>query len=88
MSPIATANPESIFTMDEIIDDIMLHLLPNASDSSARSYWEAAASMMSGSLPFYPMSTPAGISMFPKEQLRLSHRWAEARFKNLTFFQQ
>ncbi len=72
--------PENVFSMDEMLDDIMLNWLPNASGSSARLYWEAAASMMSGPPPSQPMITPTGISMFPKEQLRLSRRWAEARF--------
>jgi microsomal epoxide hydrolase len=33
-------NPEAVFSLDEIIDDIMLYWLPNAGTSSARLYWE------------------------------------------------
>ena len=32
------------------------------------------------------MRTPAGISMFPGELVRLSRRWAEAHFTNLVHF--
>jgi microsomal epoxide hydrolase len=81
-------DPSSVFSMDEMLDDIMLYWLPNASASSARLYWEAASAMMSGPPPIYPLTMPTGISMFPQEQLRISKRWAEARFKKLVHFKQ
>jgi microsomal epoxide hydrolase len=74
------------FDPDHIIDDIMLYWLPNAGASSARLYWEAMQSMRQGGMPATPMQTPAGISMFPGEQLRLSKRWAERRFAHLVHF--
>jgi pimeloyl-ACP methyl ester carboxylesterase len=77
-------NPESVFTYDEMLDDIMLYWLTNAGASSARLYWEAQASM-SGPPPA-PMQTPTAISMFPKELVRISRRWAETRFSNLVHF--
>lgn len=80
------SNPESVFAMDEMIDDIMLYWLPNAGPSSARFYWEAMREMMSGGRSFMPLSTPTGISMFPSEQVRLSRRWAESRFSKLIHF--
>ena len=80
------ANPESVFTLDEMLDDIMLYWLPNAGASSARLYWEGMQEMMRGGMPSRPMTTPAGISMFPGEQVRLSRRWAERRFSNLVHF--
>ena len=42
--------------------------------------------MASGPPPFYPMRTPTAISMFPKEQVRISRRWAESRFTKLVYF--
>ena len=80
------SNPESVFAMDEMIDDIMLYWLPNAGPSSARFYWEAMRAMMSGSGSYMPLATPTGISMFPGEQIRLSRRWAESRFSQLIHF--
>ena len=80
------SNPETVFSMDHLLDDIMMYWLPNAGASSARLYWEAMQEMMSGGMPSVPMTTPAGISMFPGEQLRLSRRWAERRFANLVHF--
>jgi epoxide hydrolase len=80
------SNPESVFTPDEILDDIMLYWVPNTGASSARLYWEGMQEMMKGGMPSAPMPTPTGISMFPGEQLRLSRRWAESRFANLVHF--
>lgn len=77
---------ERVFALDDLIDDIMLYWLPNTGASSARLYWEAMRSMREGGMPSNPMTTPAGISMFPGEQLRLSKRWAERRFAKLVHF--
>lgn len=77
---------ERVFALDDLIDDIMLYWLPNTGASSARLYWEAMQSMRHGGMPSDPMATPAGISMFPGEQLRLSKRWAERRFAKLVHF--
>jgi microsomal epoxide hydrolase len=75
---------ESVFTRDEMLDDIMLYWLPDAGASSARLYWEARSSP-SGP-PSEPMQTPTAVSMFPKELVRISRRWAEARFARLIRF--
>jgi microsomal epoxide hydrolase len=79
-------NAEQVFDLDEMIDDIMLYWLPNTGASSARLYWENMQAMQRGGMPNAPMQTPAAISMFPGEQLRLSRRWAERRFANLVHF--
>ena len=81
-------DPETVFPMDEIIDDIMLYWLPNAGASSARLYWEAMQAMRQGGMPQAKVSTPTGISMFAGEQVRLSKRWAESRFETLTHFRE
>ena len=80
------SDPESVFSMDAMLDDIMLYWLPNTGASSARLYWEATMSMRSGGFPTEPMSVPAGISVFPGELVRLSRRWAERRFSNLVHY--
>ena len=78
--------PERVFTLDGMLDDIMLYWLPNTGASSARLYWEGMREMMSGGMPPSSMQLPVGISMFPGEQVRLSRRWAERRFANLVHF--
>jgi epoxide hydrolase len=79
-------DPESVFILDAILDNIMLYWLPNTGASSARLYWEGMHEMMKGGMPTAPMPTPTGISMFPGEQVRLSRRWAESRFAKLIHF--
>lgn len=82
----SNSHPERVFTLDAMLDDIMLYWIPNAGPSSARIYWEMGQAMKAGGMQSAPMQTPTGISMFPGEQLRLSRRWAEARFSNLIHF--
>ncbi|QDS14292.1 epoxide hydrolase family protein [Xanthomonas arboricola] len=81
----SNGEPEKVFALDHLIDDIMLYWLPNAGPSSARLYWEAAHEAMA-EMPSHPMPTPTGISMFPGEQVRISRRWAQRRFADLRFF--
>lgn len=83
----SAGDAESVFTVDEMLDDITLYWLTNTGASSARLYWEA---MGSGAAPppFEPLAMATGISMFPKEQVRLSRRWAERRFSNLVHFEE
>lgn len=80
------SSPEKVFSLDAMIDNIMLYWLPNAGPSSARLYWEIGQAMRQTGLPTAPLQMPTGISMFPGEQLRLSRRWADARFSNLLRF--
>ncbi len=77
--------PERVIALDHLIDDVMLYWLPNAGPSSARFYWEGAREIAEG-MPTGPVPLPAGVSMFPGEQVRLSHRWAGSRFADLRFF--
>ncbi len=80
--------PERVFTLDQMLDDIMLYWLPNTGASSARLYWEGMQEMMSGGMPPSSLQMPTGISMFPGEQVRLSRRWAERRFTKLVHFKE
>ncbi|WP_010219494.1 epoxide hydrolase family protein [Sphingomonas sp. PAMC 26621] len=82
----SSGDPEAVFRLDALLDDIMLYWLPNTGASSARFYWEAMREMMAGGMPQMRMQTPTGISMFPGEQVRLSRRWAESRFATLLHF--
>jgi pimeloyl-ACP methyl ester carboxylesterase len=75
---------ESVFTYDEMLDNIMLYWLTNSGASSARLYWEGQ-SLMSGPPP-PAIQMPTAISMFPKELVRISRRWTDKRFSNLIHF--
>ncbi|AVR97133.1 epoxide hydrolase family protein [Pseudoduganella armeniaca] len=81
----SAGQPERVIPLDHLIDNVMLYWLANAGPSAARFYWEGAREMAQG-MPAAPIPLPAGVSMFPGEQLRLSRRWAAARFADLRFF--
>jgi len=63
-----------------MLDDIMLYWLTNAATSSARLYWESY-----NNFNYEPVQIPVGYSIFPKEIVRASRRWAEKRCQNLVY---
>jgi epoxide hydrolase len=71
--------PESILTLDEMLDDIMLYWVTNTSASSARRYWEDARDTSPG----LPVGVPAAFSVFPKDIEGPSRRWAARRFQRI-----
>jgi pimeloyl-ACP methyl ester carboxylesterase len=71
-------DPATLFTADELLDNIMLYWLPNAGASSARLYWE---SMSDFDAP--RIDLPVGVSMFPKEIIPTPRKWAEQRLSNI-----
>ena len=74
-------HPENALHRDELLDNIMFYWLTNSAGSSARLYWESFHST-----GFEPIALPVGCSLFPKEILRTSRRWAEKRFHNLIYW--
>lgn len=78
---------EASFTLDEMLDGIMLYWLPNAGASSARLYWETAMARASAPpTPPLPIMLPTGFTMFPREQVRKSRHWIERRYGNVVHF--
>ncbi len=72
------AHPEKALTRDQLLDNVMIYWLTNSAASSARLYWESIATPN-----LDPLDLPVGISVFPREILRPSRRWAEKRFSRL-----
>ncbi len=72
-------DPETILSRDEILDNITLYWLTGTGASSARMYWESTATAF---LPVQ-IEVPTGGSVFPKEILRASRRWAEKNYVNI-----
>jgi pimeloyl-ACP methyl ester carboxylesterase len=66
-------DPLNVFTRDEMLDNVMLYWLSETATSSARLYWESVASAMQ----LGPIDVPTGCSIFPKEIMRPSRRWAQ-----------
>ena len=71
-------NPESVFSRDHLLDNVMLYWLNNAAASSARLYWHSFAMF-----PSEPVAISMGGTVAPFEIFRPSRRWAEARFSNI-----
>jgi epoxide hydrolase len=75
-------DPESIFTKDQLITNVMLYWATETTTSSARLYRET---MQGGALtdptPF--VNVPTGVARFPKEILRWPRSWVELQY-NLT----
>jgi pimeloyl-ACP methyl ester carboxylesterase len=74
-------SPENVLTKDELLDNVMLYWLTDSGASSARIYWESVATVTRD-----PVHVPTGMTIFPKEFLRTSRRWAEKRFSKLIHF--
>ncbi|GAA2598812.1 epoxide hydrolase [Winogradskya consettensis] len=78
---------EKLFSLDEMLDDIMLYWLPGTGASAARMYWEENRRHWSapGTIES-PLTVPVGLSVMPGEYVRRSRRWAEKRYPNLVLF--
>jgi len=74
-------HPEDVLTRDELLDNIMLYWLPATGTSSARIYWESFGKARSAEV-----SIPMGGSIFPKEIMRPSQRWAARKFTNIVYW--
>jgi pimeloyl-ACP methyl ester carboxylesterase len=78
-------HPENVLTRDELLDNLMLYWLPGTGASSARLYWESIRQVRK--LFTEPnvdtVAVPTGGSIFPKEVIRPSRRWAERRFTDI-----
>lgn len=75
---------EKLFSLDEMLDDIMLYWLPNTAASAARMYWEM--NQIHWAMPGEPLTVPTGLSIMPGEYVRRSRRWAERRYSDLVMF--
>jgi pimeloyl-ACP methyl ester carboxylesterase len=76
-------HPETVFTRDELLDNVMTYWMTNSGTSSARLYWEAMADVHT---VLEPVSAPTGYSVFPKDIYRVSQRVAETRFHDLRYY--
>jgi pimeloyl-ACP methyl ester carboxylesterase len=78
-------HPENVLTRDELLDNVMLYWLTASGASSARLYWES----FDGNFlerDGESINAPTGCSIFPKEIIRISRRWAESRFSNIVYW--
>ena len=78
-------HPENVFTRDELLDNVMAYWLTGSAASSARLYWESYDAGFGGS-GRRPIDVPTGCSIFPKEMLRISRRWAQTGFSDIRYW--
>ncbi len=71
-------DPETVFTRDEILDNIMLYWLPNSGASSARLYRESLAKFVATRVEL-----PVGASLFPREIITAARKWADLVFPDI-----
>ncbi len=74
-------HPENVLSKDQLLDNVTLYWATNSAASSARLYWE---SFNTPNLD--PIIRPMALSVFPREIMRTSERWARGRFHNLVHF--
>ncbi len=74
-------HPEDTFTRERLLDNVMHYWLPGTGASSGRLYWESFRRYARD-----PVPVPSGMSIFPKEIMRASRRWAEQRFTDIRYW--
>ena len=74
-------HPENVLSKDQLLDNVTLYWATNSAASSARLYWESF-----NTPNLNPITRPMALSVFPKEIMRTSERWARGRFHDLMHF--
>lgn len=76
-------SPADCFSLDEILDNIMVYWLTGSGASSARMYWESLRNW-----PSEVNDLPTAYSAFPKEIFVPARSWAENRHSNIIYWQE
>ena len=74
-------HPENAVPRDHLLDNVLVYWMTDTAASSARLYWESYSSVSMD-----PIQVPTGVSIFPKEIIRPSRRWAARRFVNIQYW--
>jgi epoxide hydrolase len=74
-------HPEGALTKDQMLDNISVYWFSSTAASSARLYWESFHEMDQA-----PVELPVGMTIFPREIIRPSRRWAEKRFTDIRHY--
>ncbi len=74
-------HPENVISRDRLLDNVMHYWLPGNGASSARLYWESYRSRRLDTV-----TVPSGVTIFPREIVRLPRQWIERRFTDLRYW--
>lgn len=66
-----------VFTMDQVLDHIMVYWLSNSGGSSAKLYWEDEDNTA------LPINIPVGVSIFPGDTNSAPRSWGERYYLNI-----
>jgi pimeloyl-ACP methyl ester carboxylesterase len=76
-------HPEQALTKQQMLDDISVYWFTATAASSARLYWESFNRRRG-----IEVTVPSGISIYPREIMRPSRRWAERSFLDLRWYEE
>ncbi len=74
-------HPETVFSRDHLLDNVMLYWLTNSAASSARLYWESFRAFGGAKV-----EVPTGCTIAPFELFGPSRRWAEKSYSKIMFW--
>ena len=72
-------DPETVFTRDQLITNVMMYWVTATSASAARLYWEHQHLASVEGAPEY-VAVPTGVARYPKEIVRYPRSWVERRY--------
>ena len=73
-------DPESVFTRDQLLTNVMLYWVTQTAASSVRLYWESMHTGVLRTPPEY-VRVPTGVARYPKEEvLRFPRAWVEQAY--------
>ncbi|MNV35219.1 hypothetical protein D3C71_1266600 [compost metagenome] len=75
-------DPEELFGLDRMLDNISIYWFTHSATSAARFYWENRAN----GIQAIPINVPAGCSIFPKELYLAPRSWAERYIPKLMYW--
>ena len=75
-------DPASALPRDRMLDNVSTYWFTSTAASSARLYWESFTTRNTDEV-----AVPSGISIFPREIIRPSRRWAERRYTDLRWYE-
>jgi epoxide hydrolase len=77
----SNGDPETVFSRDHMLDNVMLYWLNNTGASSARLYWHSFRNTQANEIII-----PVGCTVAPFEIFGPSRRWAAQRMKNIVYW--